>query len=193
MSDTTATTSKDMANTSLVNNFKASLLPVLETEKALWLEMVLLMEQEDMSVRGAKATIEAVNAESGSLPTIATSQAQYFLAAGYIAQVLQGASEVTLKALLNTTIQGTRKMGKKAFAEAVSEASTFSALAKKVDKIPAKEKAPSAPKIEGVEGFLIALAEAMDSDDFDGIIENKELALAVAKQLNACARLASVA
>jgi hypothetical protein len=29
--------SKDMANTSLVGSFKASILPVLEKEKALWI------------------------------------------------------------------------------------------------------------------------------------------------------------
>jgi len=192
MSDTTALTSKDMANTSLVNNFKASLLPVLETEKALWLDMYQLMLQGDLSVRGCKATIDAVNAESGSLPTIKTSQSQYILKAGYIHSVMTGASEVSLSDLLNTTIQGTRKMGVKRFDEAVAEASTFSALAKKVDKVPAKETT-RAPKIAGVEGFLIALSEAMADDDFDGIIEDKDLALAVAKQLTACARLASVA
>jgi len=186
---TQALSSKDMANTSLVENFKASLLPVLETEKALWLDMVLLMEDEGLSVRGAKATIEAVNAESGSLPTIATSQAQYFLSAGYVHQVLSGASEVSLKALLNTTIQGTRKLGKKGFDSAVSEASTFSALAKKVDKAPAKAKAEPKAKIEGVDGLLVALAEALESEDFLGLVANPDLALAVAKQLTACAQL----
>lgn len=189
---TTPATSADMANTSLVKSFKDSLLPVIETERVLWFEMALLRENGDMSIRGQKATIEAVNNESGQLPTIKVSQCQYVPKALEVSRI-SGGETASLKDIINTTIQGMRKFGANGFNDALAEASTFSALAKRVDKAPAKIKAPKAPTPKGVEGLLIALAEAMASEDFDGILENPTLALAVAKQLNACARLASVA
>ena len=183
----TAVQSKDMANTGLVSDFKASLLPVLAKEKALWEVMVSLMVNGDLSVRGGKATIEAVNAESGSLPTIATSSVQYFISAGTVFEKVKGAKDVPLSVLLNATIQGTRKLGVKRFAELVEVSSSFKALASTVEKAPAKEKA-RAPKVEGVDALIEALSKALESEDFEGILSNPELAEAVAKQLQGCAK-----
>ena len=184
---TTAVQSKDMANTGLVSDFKASLLPVLAKEKALWEVMVSLMVNGDLSVRGGKATIEAVNAESGSLPTIATSSVQYFISAGTVFDKVKGAKDVPLSVLLNATIQGTRKLGVKRFAELVEVSTSFKALASTVEKAPAKEKA-KAPKAEGVDALIEALGKALESEDFEGILSNPELAEAVAKQLQGCAK-----
>ena len=184
---TTAVQSKDMANTGLVSDFKASLLPVLAKEKALWEVMVSLMVSGDLSVRGGKATIEAVNAESGSLPTIATSAVQYFISAGTVFEKVKGAKDVPLSSLLNVTIQGTRKLGVKRFAELVEVSSSFKALAGTVEKAPAKEKA-RAPKVEGVDALIEALGKALEAEDFEGILSNPELAEAVAKQLQGCAK-----
>ena len=188
MSTAPAVQSKDMANTSLVSDFKASLLPVLEKERALWLVMLKMMQDEALSVRGGKATIEAVNAESGSLPTIAVSQVQYFLSAGVVYETVQGVDDVPLSALLNVTIQGTRKLGKKRFAELVEVTSNFKALSKAVDNAPAKEKPAREGKIEGVDALIDALLEALSADDFEGILRNPENADAVAKQLLACSK-----
>jgi hypothetical protein len=178
------------ANTSLVSKFKGSLAPVLEKEQALWLEMCGLINEGELSVRGGKATIEAVNSESGSLPTIAVSSVQYFQSASVVFVEVEGANTQTLKVLLNTVIQGTRKLGKKRFKELVEVTSNFKALAKVVEDAPAKEKAPKAPKVEGVEALIVALVEAMGDDKFDGVITNIEGAEQVVKQLSSCVKLA---
>ncbi len=182
-----AVQSKDMANTGLVSDFKASLLPVLAKEKHLWQVMVSLMVEGDLSVRGGKATIEAVNAESGALPTIAVSAVQYFISAGKVFDTVKGAQDVPLSSLLNATIQGTRKLGAKRFAELTEVSSSFKALASAVDKAPAKEKVKKA-KAEGVDALIEALGVALEAEDFEGIISNPELAEAVAKQLLGCAK-----
>ena len=185
---TQATSSKDMANTSLVGSFKASLLPVIEKERELWLDMVGLMNEGELSVRGGKATIEVVNAETGALPTIAVSSVQYFQSASSVFVKVPGANEAPLKALLNVTIQGTRKLGKKRFAELVDVATSFGKLAKVVSDAPDKEKAGRSPKVEGVEALIVALLEALEAEDFGGIIENIDGAEALAKQLGACVK-----
>ncbi len=182
-----AITSKDMANTSLVSSFKASLLPVLEKEKALWVEMVGLMNEGQLSVRGGKETINAVNKESGALPTIAVSSVQYFQKASAVFVGVEGANQAPLKDLLNTTIQGVRKLGSKRFAELVEASSSFGKLAKIVSDAPEKPK-NSKPKIEGVEALIVALNEALEADDFEGVLVNIEGAEALAKQLSACVK-----
>jgi hypothetical protein len=185
---TVPTATKDMANTSLVSDFKASLLPVLQKEKALWVEMVGLMANDSLSVRGGKATIEAVNNETGSLPTIAVSAVQYFPSAGFIYHNVLGSKDATLSTLLNVTIQGTRKLGAKRFKELVEVSNDFKKLAKVVADAPAKEKAEGKAKPEGVDALIVALAEALEADSFEGIVRDPELAEAVAKQLGACAK-----
>lgn len=181
------TLSKDMANTSLVGSFKASLLPVLEKEKALWIQMVGLMNEGELSVRGGKATIEAVNKETGALPTIAVSSVQYFQKASSVFVGVEGANQAPLKDLLNTTIQGVRKLGSKRFVELVEVATSFGKLAKIVADAPEKEK-NSKPKVEGVEALIVALLEALEGEEFEGVLVNIEGAEALAKQLGACVK-----
>ena len=181
------TLSKDMANTSLVGSFKASLLPVLEKEKALWLEMVGLINEGELSVRGGKATIEAVNKESGALPTIAVSSVQYFQKASSVFVGVEGANQAPLKDLLNTTVQGVRKLGSKRFVELVEVATSFGKLAKIVADAPEKPK-NSKPKVEGVEALIVALLEALEGEEFEGVLVNIEGAEALAKQLGACVK-----
>ena len=193
MTTAVAVSSKDMAHTSLVQDFKTSLLPVIEKEKALWLEMVGYMVAETLSVRGCKATIEAVNAEAGALPTIAVSSAQYFLSAGMVHNMVKGADSVSLSDLLNTTIQGTRKLGKKRFTELVEVASSFKALSSTVEQAPAKEKAEKAEKVEGIDGHMLALLGLLEAEDFDGIIKNIELAEKVLTRLGAQVKLSKQA
>ena len=189
MTTAPAVQSKDMANTSLVSSFKASLLPVLKKEKALWVQMLGFMQNETLSVRGCKATIEAVNSEAGALPTIAVSSAQYFLSAGQVFENVVGAKDVALAELLNVTIQGTRKLGKKRFSELVEVSSSFKSLASTVEKAPAKEKAEKAEKIEGVSALMEALLAILDGEDFDGIIEEIELGDKLVTRLGACVKL----
>ena len=179
--------SKDMANTSLVGSFKASLLPVLEKEKALWIQMVGLMNEGELSVRGGKATIEAVNKETGALPTIAVSSVQYFQKASSVFVGVEGANQAPLKDLLNTTIQGVRKLGSKRFVELVEVATSFGKLAKIVADAPEKAK-NSKPKVEGVEALIVALLEALEGEEFEGVLVNIEGAEALAKQLGACVK-----
>ena len=179
--------SKDMANTSLVGSFKASILPVLEKEKALWIQMVGLINEGELSVRGGKATIEAVNKETGALPTIAVSSVQYFQKASAVFDKVEGAKQVPLKELLNTTVQGVRKLGSKRFVDLVAVATSFGKLAKIVADAPEKEK-NSKPKVEGVEALIVALLEALEADEFEGVLVNLEGADALVKQLSACVK-----
>lgn len=179
--------SKDMANTSLVGSFKASLLPVLEKEKALWVQMVGLINEGDLSVRGGKATIEAVNKETGALPTIAVSSVQYFQKASSVFVGVEGANQVPLKELLNTTVQGVRKLGSKRFVELVEIVTSFGKLAKIVADAPEKEKNLK-PKVEGVEALIVALLEALEGEQFGGVLVNIEGAEALAKQLIGCVK-----
>jgi hypothetical protein len=179
--------SKDMANTSLVGSFKASLLPVLEKEKALWIQMVGLINEGELSVRGGKATIEAVNKETGALPTIAVSSVQYFQKASSVFVGVEGANQVPLKELLNTTVQGVRKLGSKRFVELVEVVTSFGKLAKVVADAPEKAK-NSKPKVKGVEALIVALLEALEADEFEGVLVNIEGAEALVKQLSACVK-----
>ena len=181
------TLSKDMANTSLVGSFKASLLPVLEKEKALWIQMVGLINEGELSVRGGKATIEAVNKETGALPTIAVSSVQYFQKASAVFVGVEGANQVPLKELLNTTVQGVRKLGSKRFVDLVAVVTSFGKLAKVVADAPEKAK-NSKPKVKGVEALIVALLEALEADEFEGVLVNIEGAEALAKQLGACVK-----
>ena len=61
-------------------------------------------------------------------------------------------------------------------------------VSKVVADAPAKEKAEGKAKPEGVDALIVALAEALGADDFEGILRDPELAEAVAKQLGACAK-----
>jgi hypothetical protein len=149
--------------------------------------MVGLINEGELSVRGGKATIEAVNKESGALPTIAVSSVQYFQKASAVFVGVEGANQVPLKELLNTTVQGVRKLGSKRFVELVEVVTSFGKLAKVVADAPEKAK-NSKPKVKGVEALIVALLEALEADEFEGVLVNIEGAEALVKQLSACVK-----
>lgn len=184
---TTATSSKDLVNTSLLAGFSSVVEGGLEVELYFFNEMISLMP-ETLSVNGAKATIAQVEADKGRLPSLVSSAAQDFVRTGVV-RALKGGSDVTLTESLNVAIQGRKRLNSKAFNEILSaEGATFASVKKAVYLVPAKENAPRATAPKGVDGLLVALAEALESEDFDGLIANPEMAEAVAKQLNACAK-----
>lgn len=155
----------------------------LSTETSIWEEMTSDHLIGLISVRGMKATIEKVNAEAGALPSIASSGAQYFADTVKVRN-LQGGKDVPLKVAINVTTQGVRKLGKEAFLEAVGKASTFSALASKVEKAPAKEKADrtNTPKVDiadldGLITFALgAIKGFQEGDDAGDLLAIKKVA-----------------
>jgi hypothetical protein len=183
---TTATSSKDLVNTSLLAGFSSVVEGGLEVELHFFNEMILMMP-ETLSVNGAKATIAQVEADKGRLPSLVSSASQDFVRTG-IVRALKGGSDVTLTESLNVAIQGRKRLNSKAFNEILSaEGATFASVKKAVYLVPAKENAPRATTPKGVDGLMVALLEALEAEDFDGIISNPVLALALAKQLTGCA------
>lgn len=186
MTTAQAVPSKDMVNTSLLAGFSSVVEGGLEVELHFFNEMISLMP-ETLSVNGAKATIAQVEADKGRLPSLVSSASQDFVRTG-IVRALKGGQDSTLTDSLNVAIQGRKRLGSKKFNEILSaENATYAKIKTAVYLVPAKENAPRATTPKGVDGHLVALAEALGADDFNGIIANPVLALAVAKQLNACA------
>ena len=123
----------------------------LGSEIAIYENLLTSLNSGSLSVRGAKATIEAIN-EVGSLPSIAVTSCQYLLASEKV-RALKGGLDQPLKTLINVTIQGTRKLGKKGMSELVESAQSFADLAEIIDETPAKEKA-QAVKAEGIDALI---------------------------------------
>jgi len=142
---------KDSANQTIVALGVDLISNELGSEIAIYEGLVDSLNSGALSVRGAKATIEAIN-EVGSLPSIAVTSCQYLLASEK-ARMLLGGSAQPLKSLINVTIQGTRKLGKKGFADLIESAQSFADLAETVEETPAKEKA-QAVKAEGIDALL---------------------------------------
>jgi hypothetical protein len=142
---------KDSASQALVALGVDLISNELGSEIAIYEGLLSSLNSGALSVRGAKATIEAIN-EVGSLPSIAVTSCQYLLASEKV-RALKGGLDQPLKNLINVTIQGTRKLGKKAMSEAVESAQSFADLAETIEATPAKEKA-SAPKAEGVDALI---------------------------------------
>jgi hypothetical protein len=119
-----------------------------------------------LSIRGIKATIEAIN-EIGALPSIAVTSVQYFEATDAV-RALEGGKDQPLVKVIGVATQGTRKMGKKDFMAKVAQGGSYSTLAKFVEKLPAKESAGGAGsvKVTDIDGamaqFLTAIAEFED-------------------------------
>ena len=123
----------------------------LGSEYAIYENLVSALNLGALSVRGAKATISEIN-EVGSLPSIAVTSCQYLLASEKV-RGLEGGLDQPLKTLINVTIQGTRKLGKKGFAELVEAGQTFAEVAEIIENTPAKEKVTPA-KAEGIDALL---------------------------------------
>jgi hypothetical protein len=119
----------------------------LGTEIAIYEQLVSDLNLGNLSVRGAKATISAINAEAGSLPSIAVTSCQYLILSNVVRN-LEGGKAEPVKDIINLTIQGTRKLGAEDFAGAIKKATSFSALAKVVEKAPKKENAKGAKTVD---------------------------------------------
>lgn len=186
MTTAQAVPSKDMVNTSLLAGFSSVVEGGLEVELHFFNEMISLMP-ETLSVNGAKATIAQVEADKGRLPSLVSSASQDFVRTG-IVRALKGGQDSTLTESLNVAIQGRKRLGSKKFNEILSaESATFANIKKAVYAQPAQENAKRATTPKGVDGLIVALAEALEAEGFNGIIANPVLALAVAKQLTGCA------
>ena len=184
---TTATSSKDLVNTSLLVGFSSAVKAGLEVELEFFDKMISLMP-ETLSVNGAKATIFQVETDTGRLPSLVSSASQDFVRTG-IVRALKGGSDSTLTDSLNVAIQGRKRLGSKKFNDILSkEGATFSSVKKEVYLVPAKENAPRATAPKGVDALIEALLEALSADDFEGILRSPESADAVAKQLMACSK-----
>jgi hypothetical protein len=131
----------------------------LGTEIAIYEQLVSDMNLGNLSVRGAKATISAINAEAGALPSIAVSSCQYLIISNVVRN-LEGGKAEPIKDVINVTIQGTRKLGADDFNGAIKKASSFAALAKVVEKAPAKENSKGAKDVDSV---MKAFVKAMEN------------------------------
>jgi len=188
MSTVQAVKVQDMINTELYAELSGVVSGSLEAELEIFNSMVALMPAS-LSVRGAQATIAKVEADCGSLPSIKSSHTQEFINTS-ILRALKGGEKSTLLVAVNICVQGRKKMNAKPFGAMLKEEGmTFAKVQDTIAKAPAKPKQERATTPKGVDGLLVALAEALEAEDFDGLVSNPAQALAVAKQLNACASL----
>jgi len=131
-------------NDELVRELSASF--DVNLEKAWWAKARKMVEGGAISVRGLKVTIKKVEDTFGNAPTLRSSWSQYF-ADAYLVEDLEGGKEQSLKAILNLTIQGTRKAGgREGFAKILEGSKSFKELSKKVEAMPKKESASAEVK-----------------------------------------------
>ena len=134
----------------------------LGTEIAIYEQLVSDLNLGNLSVRGAKATISAINAEAGALPSIAVSTCQYLIVSNVVRN-LEGGKAEPIKDIINVTIQGTRKLGADDFNGAIKKATSFAALAKQVEKAPKKENAKGAKTVDqAMSQFIKAMENITD-------------------------------
>jgi len=134
----------------------------LGTEIAIYEQLVSDLNLGNLSVRGAKATISAINAEAGALPSIAVTSCQYLMTSN-IVRNLEGGKAEPIKDVINLTIQGTRKLGADDFNGAIKKATSFAALAKVVEKAPKKENAKGAKTVDqAMSQFIKAMENITD-------------------------------
>jgi hypothetical protein len=151
---------KDIANASLVTLGVNLIKNELGTEVAIFDGLIAGLTTGALSVRGGKATISAIN-EVGELPSIAVTSVQYLLTSNAVRQ-LSGGKDQPLKKVIGVATQGTRKLGKADFDSLVGLGGTFSALAKKVENLPAKEKAEATPKVKDIDGAMAQFIKALE-------------------------------
>lgn len=142
----------------------------LGSELAIYEALVSDMNLGNLSVRGAKATISAINSAAGSLPSVAVTSCQYLILSNVVRNLEGGKSE-PIKEVINLTIQGTRKLGAKDFAEKIAKATSFSALAKVVEKAPKKENAKGAKTVDqAMSAFIKSMENILDVTPKDSAI-----------------------
>jgi hypothetical protein len=151
---------KDIANTSLVELGVNLIKKELGTEVAIFDGLASGLFTGSLSVRGGKATIEAIN-EVGELPSIAVTSVQYILASAEVRKLV-GGKDQPLKKVIGVATQGTRKMGKVEFLAKVAEGGSYSTLAKFVENLPAKEKAEGSPKVSDIDGAMAQFIKALE-------------------------------
>lgn len=142
----------------------------LGSEIEIYENLISALTLGTLSVRGAKATISAINEQAGALPSIAVTSCQY-LKVSNLVRNLEGGKVEPLKDIINVTIQGTRKLGAKEFEEKVEKASSFSALAKVVENAPKKENAKGAKTVDqAMSQFIKAMENIIDIKPTDADI-----------------------
>lgn len=162
-------------------------------EKAWWAKARKMVEAKEISVRGLKATIRKVEDSFGNAPTLRSSWSQYFEDA-YKVEDLDGGKIQSLKAILNLTIQGTRKAkGREGFAELLEGVKSFSELAKRVEDMPKPKNAESdEPTLadlkaamataDGVIAIALHALEALSGDEAN--VNDKEKAAKLVNMVN---------
>lgn len=123
----------------------------LGSEIAIYEDLCTGLNLGALSVRGAKATILEIN-KVGSLPSIALTSCQYLLTSEKV-RALAGGEDQPLKNLINVTIQGSRKLGKKGILAEIEKGESFAELEKTIEETPDKPKVQS-PKAEGIDALL---------------------------------------
>lgn len=151
----------DAVDEGLVSAFVSSI--NLEGELNAWLKMAEKMNAGTLTVKGAKATIARAEV-IGALPSIASTSAQYTLPAYQVRQ-LDGGETQPLKKVINTAIQGMRKLGKDVFFEKLESAKNFAEFAKVVENAPAKTKEKPEKGIRNADEALAALVEELREMD----------------------------
>ena len=149
----TAPKASNDINDELVRELSASF--NVNLEKAWWVKARKMVEGGAISVRGLKATIKKVEDTFGNAPTLRSSWSQYFEDA-FKVEDLEGGKAQSLKAILNLTIQATRKMGgRDGFEEIFEGVKSFSEFSKKVEKLPKRESNSSdEPSLADLKGAL---------------------------------------
>ena len=64
--------------------------------------------------------------------------------------------------MIGVATQGTRKLGKAEFDSLVGLGGSFSALAKKVENLPAKEKAQADKPVKDIDGAMVQFLKAIE-------------------------------
>lgn len=179
-------------NDELVRELSASF--NVNLEKAWWAKARKMVEGGAISVRGLKATIKKVEDTFGNAPTLRSTWSQYF-ADAFKVEDLEGGKAQSLKAILNLTIQATRKAGgREGFAEILEGVKSFNELSKKVEKMPKPESASSnEPSIADLKAglaqadgvILIALTALRALSGDEALIRDFDKADELAKVLKA--------
>ena len=139
-------------NDELVRELSASF--DVNLEKAWWAKARKMVEGGSISVRGLKATIKKVEETFGNAPTLRSTWSQYFQDA-FKVEDLEGGKAQSLKAILNLTIQATRKTGgRDGFAEALEGVKSFAEFAKKVEKMPKPQSGSGEPTLADLKAAM---------------------------------------
>ena len=192
MTKETAPKASHDINDELVRELSASF--NVNLEKVWWVKARKMVEGGSISVRGLKATIKKVEDTFGRAPTLRSTWSQYFEDA-FKVEDLEGGKAQPLTAILNLTIQATRKAGgRDGFAKVIEGVKSFAELSKKVEKLPKKESNSSGePSVADLKAglahadgvILIALTALRALSGDEALIQDFAKAEELAKVLKA--------